>query len=34
MDEIRRNGGTIGTDRASALLQWLKTDDAAPVVSG
>jgi hypothetical protein len=34
IDEIRGDGGTIGTDRASQLLRWLKEDKAAPVGSG
>jgi hypothetical protein len=34
IDEIRRDGGTISTDRASQLLRWIKEDQAAPVGSG
>jgi hypothetical protein len=34
INEIRGGNGTISTDRASALLQWLKADEALPVGSG
>jgi hypothetical protein len=33
INEIRGGNGTISTDRASALLQWLKADEAMPVGS-
>lgn len=33
IDEIRAEGGTIGTDRASELLQWLKEGNMPSAVS-